>query len=104
MSDHVRIVTQGHSFDDGTISVSWGAGSGAVREVRDAPPATRSAKLVAAIDGGFGEETTAPVPPAAPDPVPGRGIPTRAIEFTIDGGGSAITTGVKGDIEVPFAW
>lgn len=28
---------------------------------------------------------------------------TTAIEFVIDGGGSAITTGVKGDIEVPFA-
>lgn len=26
-----------------------------------------------------------------------------AIEFTIDGGGSAILTGVKGDIEIPFA-
>lgn len=26
-----------------------------------------------------------------------------AIEFIIDGGGSAITTGVKGDVEVPFA-
>lgn len=25
-----------------------------------------------------------------------------AIEFVIDGGGSAITTGIKGDIEVPF--
>lgn len=28
---------------------------------------------------------------------------TRAIEFIIDGGGAAITAGVKGDIEVPFA-
>jgi hypothetical protein len=26
-----------------------------------------------------------------------------AIEFIIDGGGSAITTGVKGDLEVPFS-
>ena len=28
---------------------------------------------------------------------------TRAIGITIDGGGSAITTGIKGDIYVPFA-
>lgn len=28
----------------------------------------------------------------------------RAVEFVIDGGGSAITTGVKGDIEMPVAW
>jgi hypothetical protein len=28
---------------------------------------------------------------------------TTAIAFIIDGGGSAITTGVKGDIEIPFA-
>lgn len=28
---------------------------------------------------------------------------TTAIEFIIDGGGSAITTGVKGDVEIPFA-
>lgn len=27
----------------------------------------------------------------------------RAISFTIDGGGSAITTGVKGDLQIPFA-
>jgi len=26
-----------------------------------------------------------------------------AIEFVIDGGGSAISTGIKGDIEIPFA-
>jgi hypothetical protein len=30
------------------------------------------------------------------------GITYRAIEFTIDGGGSTITTGVKGDLEIPF--
>ena len=31
-------------------------------------------------------------------------LPTRAgvIAFIIDGGGAAITTGIKGDIEVPF--
>lgn len=28
---------------------------------------------------------------------------TIAIPFVVDGGGSAITTGVKGDIEIPFA-
>jgi len=28
---------------------------------------------------------------------------TGAIEFVIDGGGSAITTGVKGDLQIPFA-
>lgn len=28
---------------------------------------------------------------------------TSAIEFVIDGGGSAITTGIKGDLEIPFA-
>jgi hypothetical protein len=27
----------------------------------------------------------------------------RAIVFTIDGGGSAITTGIKGDLQIPFA-
>jgi hypothetical protein len=26
-----------------------------------------------------------------------------SIEFVIDGGGSAITTGVKGDLQIPFA-
>jgi hypothetical protein len=31
------------------------------------------------------------------------GVKTAAIVFVIDGGGSAITTGIKGDIEVPFA-
>ncbi|MFN8621169.1 MAG: hypothetical protein U0869_10535 [Chloroflexota bacterium] len=29
---------------------------------------------------------------------------TFAAEFTIDGGGAAITTGIKGDIHFPFAW
>jgi hypothetical protein len=28
---------------------------------------------------------------------------TAGIEFVIDGGGTAITTGVKGDIQIPFA-
>jgi len=28
---------------------------------------------------------------------------TVAIEFIIDGGGSAITPGIKGDLEIPFA-
>lgn len=27
-----------------------------------------------------------------------------AVNFVIDGGGSAITTGIKGDVEIPFAW
>ena len=31
------------------------------------------------------------------------GAKTVAIAFIIDGGGSTITTGVKGDIEIPFA-
>ncbi len=31
------------------------------------------------------------------------GAMTQDIEFIIDGGGSAITTGVKGDLEIPFA-
>ncbi len=30
-------------------------------------------------------------------------LKTRGISFIIDGGGSAITTGIKGDIEIPFA-
>ena len=30
-------------------------------------------------------------------------LKTRAITFVIDGGGSVLTTGVKGDISVPFA-
>jgi hypothetical protein len=30
-------------------------------------------------------------------------IPVDAIEFVIDGGGSAITTGVKGFLEIPYA-
>jgi len=30
-------------------------------------------------------------------------VKTRTIEFIIDGAGSAIATGIKGDIEVPFA-
>lgn len=29
--------------------------------------------------------------------------PSTAIVFVIDGGGSTITTGVKGDIQIPFA-
>ncbi len=29
---------------------------------------------------------------------------SRSIEFVIDGGGSALTTGIKGYVEVPFAW
>lgn len=29
---------------------------------------------------------------------------TRPLNFIIDGGGSVITTGIKGDLEVPFAW
>lgn len=35
--------------------------------------------------------------------IDGASIGTSAIEYVIDGGGSAITTGVKGVIEVPFA-
>ena len=31
------------------------------------------------------------------------GVATRSIQFVIDGGGSAITTGVKGYLEIPFA-
>ena len=34
----------------------------------------------------------------------GGTAPVRVVEFVIDGGGSAITTGIKGDVEVPFAW
>jgi len=30
-------------------------------------------------------------------------VVTSAITFVIDGGGSAITTGIKGDLEIPFA-
>lgn len=30
-------------------------------------------------------------------------VKTATITFVIDGGGSAITTGVKGDLEIPFA-
>lgn len=36
-----------------------------------------------------------------PGGVTGASVP---MEFIIDGGGSAITTGVKGYLEVPFAW
>jgi hypothetical protein len=36
------------------------------------------------------------------DPIGSVGT-VSALTFVIDGGGSAITTGVKGDIEVPFA-
>ncbi len=35
-----------------------------------------------------------------PQNLPGN---TRNIYFTIDGGGSVITTGIKGDLEIPFA-
>lgn len=28
----------------------------------------------------------------------------RPVNFVIDGGGSTITTGVKGDVEIPFSW
>src|SRR5262249_26063336 len=31
------------------------------------------------------------------------GLDQDAIEFVIEGGGSTITTGVKGDLEIPFA-
>lgn len=31
------------------------------------------------------------------------GISTQAIEFVIDGGGATITTGIKGDIQIPYA-
>lgn len=31
------------------------------------------------------------------------GVSTQAIEFIIDGGGATITTGVKGDIQIPYA-
>lgn len=33
----------------------------------------------------------------------GTGTTTRAIGITLDGGGSAITTGIKGDVYVPYA-
>jgi hypothetical protein len=34
---------------------------------------------------------------------PSGGTLTRTIPFIIDGGGSAITTGIKGDLHIPFA-
>ena len=36
-------------------------------------------------------------------PVPSTNQATASLQFVIDGGGSAITTGIKGFIEVPFA-
>lgn len=33
----------------------------------------------------------------------GASTTTSSIEFIIDGGGSTITTGIKGDLEIPFA-
>jgi len=51
------------------------------------------ASELATLDSG-GHHTSSEIPTA---------VKTRAIEFVIDGGGSTITTGVKGDIEVPYA-
>lgn len=43
------------------------------------------------------------VDPATGDSIElGGGETTGAVEFIIDGGGSAITTGVKGDLMLPF--
>lgn len=32
------------------------------------------------------------------------GVQLKPIVFVIDGGGATITTGIKGDVEIPFAW
>lgn len=49
---------------------------------------------VAKLDSGNGKLKTEQVP---------LDLMSVAIPFVIDGGGSAITTGVKGEIEIPFA-
>lgn len=43
--------------------------------------------------------------PAGAGLIPSANLPnsTGAIVFVIDGGGSAISTGIKGDVEIPFA-
>lgn len=67
MPDNIRMAAEGTTFSDGTINVSWGIGGDP--EVVAAPPASRSARLVAAIQAGAVVETTDDVtelPAAAP--------------------------------------
>jgi hypothetical protein len=48
--------------------------------------------------GPTGTGATGPTGPTGPTV-----LPTESINFVIDGGGSAITTGIKGDLQVDFA-
>lgn len=36
------------------------------------------------------------------NPIPAAAAETASLEFIIDGGGAAISTGIKGDLEIPF--
>ena len=74
-----------------TISVSGLGGSIEVTETDTAPDVTNVDKLIfhkdSVTDEGGGDVSYKPI---------------VAIEFVIDGGGSAITTGEKGHLEIPF--
>lgn len=59
----VTVVTQGFNG----VNLSWGTGAGAVHEVVYAPAASRSAKLINAINSGLVEETANSV---TADPTP----------------------------------
>ena len=54
------------------------------------------------VPGQVGEDG-GPGPPGPPGPAGPPAVWTSAIEFIIDGSGSVIATGVKGDVELPMA-
>lgn len=87
---------------DDTILMADSAAGGGLKWVASATPSTQAFGDAAAV-GTADTFTRGDHKHAMPaNPVSSNGA-IRTITFIIDGGGSAITTGIKGDLEIPFA-
>lgn len=61
MANNLTMAVQGTSYTEGDISLAWGSGPGAVREVIHLPPAQRPGRLLARISAGYVVETDLPI-------------------------------------------
>ena len=108
----------GEAGDIGTLTIGAAASAGATGEVADAGhvhPFPSAATITAALDFGESGDISASAPgdTAAAGSTGevadvghrhARASERVLFEFVIDGGGSAISTGVKGDLYCPDAW
>lgn len=97
------IVYKGGRFTDGITDASWpGATAGIDYAIQGPAAAVTSGALVKFTDttgNNIGAASAADITAAM-----AANQKIESIEFVIDGGGSALTTGMKGYIEVPFGF